>query len=328
MSLNELYFNKAYALLEQRRSLNRTTELMRRNEVCKKIPEYAQLEELLADTSKKLISLVINNHGEIEEQLEQLEKSSLAIQENMKQLLKLGGFSEDYLDRIYTCPECKDKGTVNGKWCGCFQKLMLGAAAEELNAVSPLRLCDFDNFRLDVYSDAVDNSLGTSPRAIMKHNLDFCKQYAAEFSNNSDGIIMNGGTGLGKTHLSLAIADAVIKRGFSVTYGSVPELLRTIEREYYGKSDEDTMHTLSLCDLLILDDLGAEMEKPLYTSLLYELINSRISRGLPMIINSNLSAQELQQRYQDRILSRLYSMEVLAFYGSDVRIKLKSAAKK
>ena len=70
-------------------------------------------------------------------------------------------------------------------------------------------------------------------------------------------------------------------------------------------------------------DLGAEIEKPLYTSLIYELVNARISRGLPMIINSNLGPNDIQQRYQDRIWSRLFSMKVLVFAGNDVRLKLK-----
>ena len=83
------------------------------------------------------------------------------------------------------------------------------------------------------------------------------------------------------------------------------------------------MQSLSMCDLLILDDLGAEMDKALYTSLLYEIINGRMSRGLPLIVNSNLSAGELQTRYSDRIWSRLFSLEVLMFVGQDIRMKLK-----
>lgn len=322
MNLNEQYFDKAMTQLEARRSKNRAAEQARHDEVCTAIPEYAKLEELLADTSRKLITIIINDKENAADKLKKLEEGNLGIQRNMAALLKQGGFPEDYLQPIYTCPICRDKGTVDGRWCECFQRLLLNAAAEQLNSVSPLKLSSFDGFRLEYYSEEKDASLGTSPRQIMKHNLDFCRSYAEGFTPCSNGIFMTGGTGLGKTHLSLAIADTVIKKGYNVIYGSAPELLRTLEREYFGKSDEDTMSTLTKCDLLILDDLGAEMEKPLYTSLVYELVNARVSRGLPMVVSSNLSAAELQQRYQDRIWSRLFSFEVLMFIGADVRRKL------
>lgn len=322
MNFNEQYFDRAMAMLQARRNQNKLTEQQRHDEVCSKIPEYAKLEELLADTSRKLIMIIINDKDNAEEKLKKLEDGNLGIQKNMTALLKQGGFPEDYLQPIYTCPLCKDKGTANSRWCECFQRLMLNAAAEELNSVSPLKLSTFDSFRLDYYSDESDPNFGASPRAVMKRNLEFCKSYAESFSLDSNGVYMSGGTGLGKTHLSLAIADAVIKKGHSVIYGSAPELLRVLEREYFGKSDEDTMDTLTKCDLLILDDLGAEMEKPLYTSLVYELVNARISRNLPMVVSSNLSVTELQQRYHDRICSRLFSFEMLMFIGADVRRKI------
>lgn len=322
MNLNEQYFDKAMAMLEARRRQNKLTEEQRHDEVCRKIPEYAKLEELLADTSRKLIMIIINDKENAEEKLKKLEEGNLGIQRNMTALLKQGGFPEDYLQPIYSCPICQDKGTANGRWCECFQRLMLNAAAEELNSVSPLKLSTFDSFRLDYYSDESDPAVGASPRAVMKRNLEFCKSYAESFSLNSNGIYMSGGTGLGKTHLSLAIADAVIRKGHSVIYGSAPELLRVLEREFYGRSDGDTMDTLTKCDLLILDDLGAEMEKQQYTSLVYELVNARVSRNLPMVVSSNLSVTELQQRYHDRICSRLFSYEMLMFIGADVRRKI------
>ena len=322
MNLNEQYFDKAMAMLEARRRQNKLTEEQRHNEVCRKIPEYAKLEELLADTSRKLIMIIINDKENAEEKLKKLEEGNLGIQRNMTALLKQGGFPEDYLQPIYSCPICQDKGTANSRWCECFQRLMLNAAAEELNSVSPLKLSTFDSFRLDYYSDENDPAVGASPRAVMKRNLEFCKSYAESFTLDSNGIYMSGGTGLGKTHLSLAIADAVIRKGHSVIYGSAPELLRVLEREFYGRSDGDTMDTLTKCDLLILDDLGAEMEKQQYTSLVYELVNARVSRNLPMVVSSNLSVTELQQRYHDRICSRLFSFEMLMFIGADVRRKI------
>ncbi len=323
MNINEKHFDIAMNKLEQRRTYNASLLQHRHREICDKLPQYAEYERMLAETSGKLISLMLGAGEDAPKHLKQLEEGNLALQQRMKELLTEAGYPEDYLQPIYTCPVCQDKGIADNKWCECFNKLMLNAAAEEMNDVSPLKLSSFASFDLGYYSDEADKNMGISPREVMRRNLAYCMDYAKDFTTDSDSIYMSGCTGLGKTHLSLAIADAVIHKGNSVIYGSTPELLRQLEREYFGRADTDTMASLTRCDLLILDDLGAENEKPVYTSLLYELINSRISRGLPMIISSNLSVNELRQRYQDRICSRIISFETLVFIGQDVRRKLR-----
>ena len=80
----------------------------------------------------------------------------------------------------------------------------------------------------------------------------------------SQGIFMYGNTGLGKTHLSLAIAGVVAAKGYSVAYGTAQDLLRRIENEHFGRAeDAGTLDTLLSSDLLVLDDLGAEFTNPL-----------------------------------------------------------------
>lgn len=318
MGFNEQFFNAAMDRLNQRRAENRIIGELRRDEVYEKIPEYRELSQHLAETGQKLVALIMKG-GDTAQGVAQLEKDNLDTQKCMTELLKTAGYPEDYLKPVYTCPKCRDKGTVSGKWCSCFHRLMLEEAARELNENSPLELSSFESFRLDYYPDKIDPALHVSERVIMQRNFDFCKSYAEGFTAKSEGILMSGATGLGKTHLSLAIASRVLEKGYSVIYGSAPELLRIIEREYFGKSDKDTMSALIGCDLLILDDLGAEMEKQLYDSLLYEIINSRVSRGLPMIVSTNYSTAELTKHYPDKICSRLLSFRLMAFVGSDIR---------
>ncbi|MGN1339040.1 MAG: ATP-binding protein [Oscillospiraceae bacterium] len=322
MSINEQYFNAAMARLEQRRSYNKSESERRRDEVYEKLPEYQELAEHIAQTGQKLVSLIMNR-GETAQGVAELEKDNLDAQRCMAELLKNAGYPADYLKPVYTCPKCHDKGTVDGKWCGCFQRLMMEEAARELNENSPLELSSFDSFRLDYYPETIDPTLRISERKVMETNLERCRKYAENFTLKSEGILMCGATGLGKTHLSLAIASSVMEKGYNVIYGSSPELLRIMEREYFGKSDADTMSALTGCDLLILDDLGAEMEKPLYESLLYELINSRISRGLPMIVSTNYSTIDLRKHYPDKICSRLLSLRTLMFVGNDIRVIIK-----
>ena len=78
-------------------------------------------------------------------------------------------------------------------------------------------------------------------------------------------------------------------------------------------------------DLLILDDLGTEMTTSFIQSALYQIINSRLVSGRRTIINTNLSEQELQQRYTPQIASRILGeYRKLPFFGTDLRIVKKN----
>lgn len=319
MALNEKYYIAAHSALEQRRAENKLIQQRRHREVIEKIPEYAMLESCLAKNAQDFIGNVL---AKAPEQLEKLKEDNLAIQKNMEQLLVSGGFPKDYLDEIHSCPVCLDRGCKDGKWCGCFMKLVYAAATKELNSSSPMELSHFEDFDLSLYPKAIDPNLGESQQSVMANNFRYCAEYAERFSGKENSIFMIGATGLGKTHLSLAIANRVIERGFSVIYGSVPELLRMLDNEQFGRSQGDTMSLMTGCDLLILDDLGAENGTDRTVSQLYEIINARINRSLPMIVNTNFTAAQIKSRYQDRIWSRLFSMEVLMFCGTDNRIKL------
>lgn len=324
MGLDKRFFQLAQERLAQRRSNNRAIEAKRREEIFTKLPQYANLADELSGTMAEIARILAARDSDAEAKVKAQLDKNVEIQKQMNDVLTQSGYPADYLDRVYTCPKCRDKGSVEGEWCKCFRKILTGIAAEDLNSRSPLRLSSFESFRTDAYSDEIDKDFGVSKREIMKQNYNDCVKFAEEFNGRGYGMFMMGGTGLGKTHLSLAIANTLIKSGFSVIYGSTPELLRKLQKEQFsrGEKSDDTMMLLTDCDLLILDDLGAENSSEYTASLLYEIINARQSRSLPMIVNTNLDENGLKQRYQDRLWSRLFSMKVLFFRGNDNRLGL------
>lgn len=322
MAFDKRFFAIAQKRLENRRAANKQIEDSRRMEIHRNIPRYSELEIKLADTMTNIVAAVAAKAPDSEAQVRSAVSSNLEIQREMEKLLVDNGYPGDYLAPIYTCSRCRDTGTFEGEWCECFNKILNTAAAEDLNSHSPLRLSSFESFKLDLYPTAIDPEIGETPRNIMLTNYEECKRFADEFNGRGYGLFMMGNTGLGKTHLSLAIANEVIKKGYCVIYGSVPELLRRLDKEQFRNAEGDTMELVTDCELLILDDLGAENNTDRYTSLLYEMINARQSRSLPMIINTNLEMPQIKARYQDRLWSRLFSMNVLIFCGDDNRLKL------
>lgn len=307
--------------LEHRKLKNKLTAERRHAEVCERIPEYAALELSLADTMTRSIAAIAQRRDNSQTIIAKALEENAAIQKKMTRLLTDGGFPENYTATIYTCEKCHDSGTLDGRWCDCFIKLLNVVASEELNASSPLKLCTFESFDLSLYPETVDPVIGEKQRTVMENNYRDCVKFAESFNGSGCGLLMLGDTGLGKTHLSLAVANAVIKSGYSVVYNSTPELMRQLDKEFFGRADTDTMQLITTCDLLILDDLGAETKSDRYVSMLYEIVNSRLNRHIPMIVNSNLAVDEIKNRYLDRIWSRLFSLHVLLFCGSDNRLK-------
>ena len=318
MRANKLYLDDALKALADRRSANLRIEERRRAEVIARLPEYERLEGSLAETMNDTFTAAMDKASEIN--ATELLKKNCEIRRRMDELLESGGFPADYLDPIFTCINCKDKGNTGNDWCECLCRITNEMAAAELNASAPLDKCKFSTFDVTRYPDEADGDSAV-PREMMQDNLDYCKQFADEFNGKGSGILMIGETGLGKTHLSLSIANSLIEKGFCVAYGSVPELVRKIQNEQFGRSDGDTLSLATDSDLLILDDLGAENATDWCVSMLYEIINTRQNRRLPIIINTNLDFEELTEKYRDRLSSRMFSMKIMFFTGNDNRVE-------
>ena len=318
MPISKEYILKARDVIEKRRFASKRAEDERRAEVLAKIPQYASLEIKLAESMSKVIALIAAKSPDCQEKIAKISEENLALQREMSRLLAENGFPADYLEPIFSCKKCSDTGTINGEWCECVKKAARKFAADELNERSPLKLCSFGDFDLSLYPD--NPASEDNPRRIMTDNFNFCLKFAEEFNGHGKGVFMIGKTGLGKTHLSLAIAARVIERDFCAVYISAPELVRNVESEQFGRTVGDTLSVIADCDLLILDDLGAESRSERTASLIYEVINGRISRSLPIIVSTNYTINELSERYNDRILSRLLSMNVRFFEGNDNRL--------
>lgn len=318
MRFSKPTFNKAVAELKRRRDSAEIKAAAHRQELFIKCPEASELDRMISASSREFSKIMaLRDKKAIEQKFNELKNKNLAYQEQMKDILSVLGLPADYLDVKYTCEKCKDTGSVNGEMCACLKELIKQTAFQELCKASPLELCSFDDFNIEYYPD---DDGEYSSRDIMQSIYNYCRCYADDFSNESPNICMFGSTGLGKTHLSLAVAREVIEKGFGIVYGSCPNLVAELEREKFGKSNDNTEEALLSCDLLILDDLGAEFSTQFTVSAIYNIINTRLLKRLPTIISTNLSIEGIQQKYTERIASRIIGeYTLLKFTGKDVR---------
>lgn len=310
--MNSEIYNKAHDIMRERRSKAIEANDSRINTIYAEIPEIRELNTLLFSTSREVLN-VIAKGGNIS--FEDIKKKNLATQDKIKYLLVSNGYSPDYLDIHYKCPKCSDTGYINNNFCDCMTKLFGELMVEKINIDSHIALTKFDDFDLKYYSG---NDLCT-----MTKILNFARNYAENFDMYSESILMSGNTGLGKTHLSLAIADTVIRKGFAVIYDSAVNIFGKIERERYSEENfKNILDTMLDADLLIIDDLGTETETKFCNSMFFSIVDTRINRKKPTIISTNLNIGEIAKRYDNRMGSRLSTMYInLYFLGDDVRLQ-------
>lgn len=310
----------ASQILKDRHSAALSAHDVRHAKVVREVPVIAQYEAQLAQTGLDVIKAV--GMGEDAQQyIEGLAQVNLNIQKCIKDELVSHGYPENYLDTPWTCPKCEDTGVVGGYICDCKKEVLRQLNVADLESSSPAAVCRFDNFSLDYYSDRPDPMFGISPRERAEEIFEYCRDYADDFDAHSGSLYMNGATGLGKTHLSLAIANVVARKGYNIVYGSAQNILSGLEREKFGGNNSGEEETRVLnCDLLIIDDLGSEFTNTFGTAEIYNIINTRINLDKPVIISTNLSEVEFEKRYSQRVLSRIIgNYTSLSFAGKDIR---------
>ena len=240
------------------------------------------------------------------------EEEIQAAQEHLDSLMAAAGITEADLKPAFTCPLCDDRGFVDGNICSCKQAILNQLVYEQLCDVSPVRECSFENFQLAYYERA--------DQAAMGKVLESCQRYVRGFGSESPNLLFTGAPGLGKTHLSLAIAEGVVNSGRLVMYVSAPHLMDAAALEY--------REIIFGCDLLVIDDLGTELVTRYTQAEIYDLVNTRLNTSCPTIINTNLSMKEIEKNYTSRVASRIGGMYAMVqFKGRDIRLQKRKERK-
>ncbi len=281
-------------------------------------PRAKEIREQMAQNAAGAAKAVLSG-GDARAEIMRMKDRGLALKAEYSRLLEENHFTEADVNPQYQCKLCRDTGFVDGRMCSCLKNLQRRLAYDKLSMSVPLENCTFESFSLDYYKE--DEKIYRQMEKVFRA----CQSYGEKFRADSPSLLFKGGTGLGKTHLSLAIAGKAIEKGFGVIYGSAQTFAVALERERFDRDtpqEEDTNAQLMECDLLILDDLGTEFPSTYVNAALYNIVNTRMLTNKPTIISTNLSLKELQDRYSQRFASRVTGYYgKLEFLGKDVRVQ-------
>lgn len=308
-------------MVEDKQSLSR----QRLSEVYEKLPRVHQIDIELRRTMVQAAQAAFTQNNTA--LLDDAKAKNKALQDERETLLR-ANFPPNFLDESPVCPRCGGTGYIGSSMCQCLSELCRQEQQKNISILAGGK-SDFSRFRLDYYPDSVDSRICSSPRELMRTNLEDAKQFAFHFTPDCGNLLLTGNTGLGKTLLSACIAKSVSDRGYSVVYESSGKLFSVLESAKFNSNEINLREAAkyATCDLLILDDLGTEMPGQFTTAALYSLINERLLAKKSIIITTNVPLPELAKRYNPQISSRLQGeFQMMTFLGDDIRV-LKSQGK-
>ena len=322
MAYSGAVLQRARERLEQAREIARNEANERLEKAYADCPRLREVDLALQRTMAQTVAAALASGSDPREAIERIKKENQSLQAERSWLLQTLELEDDDFDPQSVCEHCGGTGYVGSTMCECLRELCRQEQKRELSSLLDGRE-SFDSFRLELYPESPDPKLGVSCRRVMKSVRDRCLDYARAFRTESPNLLFSGGTGLGKTFLSACIARTVAEGGFSVVYDTAGKLFSDFEAAKFQTSEQTQARTTKYldCDLLIIDDLGTEMTTQFTQSALYQVVNTRLMAARPVIISTNLSPTELEDRYSPQIVSRLLgSYELLTFCGNDIRL--------
>lgn len=152
--------------------------------------------------------------------------------------------------------------------------------------------CTFDNYKIECTGQ--------------KTAVDRSREYVEEFEKNISNFIFSGLPGTGKNHLTAAIGKELILQGKSFLIVTISDLMSSIKNNFINSSSEENLiNKLSIVDLLVIDEIGIQIESRYEKIIINQIIDRRSSSKLKTGILSNLDISGMIELLGERVIDRM-----------------------
>lgn len=293
----------------------------RKKEIENNHPEILQIDNLIQKKSLSLAMSVLKGLTELE--LQKLKDEITDLRFKKYEELVANGYHQEYLALHYRCSKCKDKGYIRNQKCSCYKGKLVQLYYKNSDLKDSLEVNNFNNFDISLFANYKISEDKFTPRKNMENIIEYFKgKYIPNFSYINDNILFYGNSGTGKSFLSCCIAKELLDDGHLVVYRTIDELIKDL-REIRFENNSALENLLINCDLLIIDDLGAEQLTDFSATEFFNFLNKKLLKRRKMLVSTNLSLPAISKTYSERISSRLLgNFKLYKFYSEDIRIQL------
>ena len=266
-------------------------------------------------------------HADLEYRQAKLNTLTTATQESKKTLSLAEKSRNDIANKLgidlqkleinYDCPICKDTGIVkDGSICKCVYEKIKDVSLKDNNSKG--FSFSFSDNKVKELKVKQSQSLDK----IYKHMKAFCDKFPnTEFLN----YLILGGVGVGKSSLLSAVANELISKNFTANFLTSFNMNKMFLDYHLSQGAVRSLNVFTSPDILIIDDLGSEqIFKKVTVEYLFCILDDRIRNNKHTIISSNLTLEQFEDIYTQRITSRMTAKNnscLLYIDGEDLRKK-------
>jgi len=280
-------------------------------------PRLKEITEEISRLSYERINVGIFKKNPV--RAREIDKEVKLLLKEKELILKANSIPLNIYEPEWDCPKCQDRGYISpGVLCECYKQERLDFLFKQSGIRGNMEKQTFQTYDISYYKD---------PQGMQKKVVR-CKEFVKKLINKEkqNNLFFTGDVGRGKTHLSVAIANEALHQGVTVIYKRIDDLLDIIreykfQRELENIEKDYQLKYLKEVDLLIIDDLGAENITPFVENQMRILIDDRNNLDKPWIINSNLTTQQLQHKYGQRLTDRLIEKADIFVFETDMSIR-------
>lgn len=252
---------------------------------------------------------------------ERMKQRGVSINAEIGVLLKRAGLPKDTLELQYRCNLCRDTGYVGdapSRFCDCFEARLRLRQYED-GSMAGVQEQNFDKFDENFIPE------GDGQRAQMIQARRLCEDYANTYPNSKySNLLLTGAGGLGKTFLLNSIFERVTTREHSAVRITSFRMFEAMRQQHVGNDDSyEGFSSLIEVPLLLIDDIGTEpMMRNITVEYLFTLLNERMAAKRHTVIATNLTPMQIQERYGERVASRMLnkmSCASVQLRGKDLR---------